>query len=464
MKIFKKKSWVLIIGLLITALTVVLFVIYPSFLSSLSEFFINILDSDILNLVLVSIAILLGVLLNRNTTVESGSWTVGGGRDHSLTNLHSQHHHHHHHYYHLGRRHHHPRHRRPVDPKRPGMAHKNQNMDELSSLSSSAADAATSTAAMAEASGKGLLRRNSNSFPDLRQEPFWKPDPERRRYYDDNDVNTYQYGEPSYPHHPQPSAPPVPESYDTQYTSNPKTIPPIARQQEISSSEPSRVPQQPTKSPTPKTPSPPPPAAERRRKEREEKRTIRLRKRTEKSADEETNDLKFKKHQFQSLIPPPLQPTESEQLFPKTPSTSPPSIQPTESPELLPKIPPIPPPLQPTELPQPLPKIPAIPPPTQPTESPQPLPNIPPTAPMTDRRQEQEDKQAIQLIGKEHPDQKSVGADKDMELEKGNFGDFLFRHFFGEPLSSVGQSPTPPPPPTSPTSPYENFINFLNKY
>lgn len=100
----------------------------------------------------------------------------------------------------------------------------------------------------------GNERSNKNSSQDPRKESF--PAPEERIFHY-NQVNRYQYAPL---HRPDPSTPPVPESYYTQYTSNPRTT----RRGDASTSPPKQTLQ------SKKNPLPLPPP--RRRKEREERR------------------------------------------------------------------------------------------------------------------------------------------------------------------------------------------------
>ncbi|KAI3949861.1 hypothetical protein MKW92_053201, partial [Papaver armeniacum] len=95
---------------------------------------------------------------------------------------------------------------------------------------------------------------NNNPSPDPRKESF--PAPEERIFHY-NQVNRYRYAPL---HRPDPSAPPVPESYYIQYTSNQRTT----RRFDASTSPPKQTLQ------SKKNPLPLPPP--RRRKEREERR------------------------------------------------------------------------------------------------------------------------------------------------------------------------------------------------
>ncbi|KAI3983054.1 hypothetical protein MKX01_035335 [Papaver californicum] len=328
-------------GFLIIILTIIalflIFIVVPSFLSFTSQYIKPHLvkkNWDSLNIVLVFFAIICG-FLSRRTADDTPAATVA---DNGFSNLSSQRalveedephqlHHHHQHQHHF-------RHR-PMSTDQPWIGYSNMNpvmynsMDNLSSLSATTSNV------------RGGMRRNSSSYPDLRQESLWNPAPESRRFYDDINVDgyqyggelnylhrrhpsdplpapeptEYQYGESNYLHHhnsaPVPSI--VPESEDTKYFSDTKTIPIdtfVVRQQEVSLPEPPPV-AEPTEKPPPspeKTPPPPPPTAvETRRKERAERRAFRSVERREKPV-EKKKDLESEKVQTQPLIPPPPAP------------------------------------------------------------------------------------------------------------------------------------------------------------
>ncbi|RZC92213.1 hypothetical protein C5167_026847 [Papaver somniferum] len=148
----------------------------------------------------------------------------------------------------------------------------------------------------------GNERKNSGSSLTSRQESFLAPE---ERIFAYNQVNRYQYAPL---HRPDASAPPIPEFYDTQYTSNPRTI----RRVDAFTS-PASLPQPTVKSKRDPLPQPPP----RRRKEREERRVS-------------TQSKKAKKGEsgrfpFQSGVPP-----ATRQIQPPLPEIAP-SVQPSQS-------------------------------------------------------------------------------------------------------------------------------------
>ncbi|MCL7045024.1 hypothetical protein MKW94_021740 [Papaver nudicaule] len=344
-------------GFLIVILTIIalflIFIVVPSFLSFTSQYIKPHLvkkNWDSLNIVLVFFAIICG-FLSRRTADD----IPAAAADNGFSNLSAQralveedepvqmHHHHHQQQQHL-------RHR-PMSMDQPWIGYSNVNpvmynsMDNLSSLSSS--------------NVRGM-RRNSSSYPDLRQESLWSPAPESRRFYDDINVDGYQYGgAPDYLHRRHPSDPlpapvpteyqynesnyllhhnsapvpaTVPESDDTKYFSDTKTIPVdtfVVRQQEEESPEPppeTETTEEQPPPPSPKTPPPPPPppAAETRRKERAERRTFRSVERREKPV-EEKKEVEFEKVPTQSSFPPASPPP------PAPPPPPPQSAKPSKS-------------------------------------------------------------------------------------------------------------------------------------
>ncbi|KAI3844137.1 hypothetical protein MKX03_021071, partial [Papaver bracteatum] len=148
----------------------------------------------------------------------------------------------------------------------------------------------------------GNERRNSGSSLNPRKESF--PAPEERTF-DYNQVNKY----PHPPlHRPDPSAPPIPESYCTQYTSSPTTK--LRVDAFTSPATPSQPTLQSKRDPLPQSPP-------RRRIEREERRVSTQSKRAKKG---ESGRLRF-----QSGVPPTTRPMQ-----PPKPEIAP-TVQPSQS-------------------------------------------------------------------------------------------------------------------------------------
>ncbi|XP_026420657.1 proteoglycan 4-like [Papaver somniferum] len=443
---FLTNSGFLIIILTIIALFLIFFVV-PSFLSFTSQYVKPHLvkkNWDSLNIVLVFFAIICG-FLSRRTADD----VPAGVADNGFSNLSSQRalveedepiqlQHRHHHQNHLRYR--------PMETDQPWIGYSNTNpmmyssVDNLSSLSSTSSNV------------RGGMRRNSSSYPDLRQESLWNQAPETRRFYDDINVDGYQYGgELNYLHRRHPSDPipapvpseyqygesnylqhhnsapvpaTVPESDDTKYFSDTKTIPVdtfVVRQQEVSLPEPPPV-AEPTEKPPPprspeKTPAPPlpekppqpprpPTAVETRRKERAERRAFRSIERREKPV-EEKKDLESEKAQTQPSIPPP--------------SAAPPPLQPAE-----------------------------------PSKSEQ------KSAKSERKRSSNAAKEIKNTFTSLYNQRKNKKKNK--QKSKESFDD-MFHQMFEEPASQsyVGPPPSPPPPPPPPPPPSSVFHQLFKK-
>ncbi|KAI3886975.1 hypothetical protein MKW92_007310 [Papaver armeniacum] len=451
---FLTNSGFLIIILTIIALFLIFFVV-PSFLSFTSQYVKPHLvkkNWDSLNIVLVFFAIICGFLSRR--TADDIPASASGVADNGFSSFSSQRalveedepiqQQHHHHQNHLRYRH--------METDQPWIGYSNANpmmyssMDNLSSLSSTYSNV------------RGGMRRNSSSYPDLRQESLWSPVPESRRFYDDINVDGYQYGgELNYLHRRHPSDPipatvpteyqygesnyllhhnsaPVPatapESDDTKYFSDTKTIPVdtfVVRQQQVSSppvvqpTEKPPPPRSPEKTPPPpspektplspeKPPQPPrpPTAMETRRKERAERRAFRSIERREKPV-EEKKDLETEKVPTQPLIPPPSAP------------------------------PPPPPPQQ-----------------AEPSKSEQ------KSAKSERKRSSNAAKEIKNTFTSLYNQRKNKKKNK--QKSKESFDD-MFHQMFEEPASQsyVGPPPSPPPPPPPPPPPSSVFHQLFKK-
>ncbi|KAF8401038.1 hypothetical protein HHK36_014341 [Tetracentron sinense] len=251
---------VLIVLLPVAALFLVFFVV-PSFLSFISQIFRpNLVKKswDSVNLLLVLFAILCGVLCRRNddgTSTDEANNISNVAEDHQVEKPNQSTPHH---WYEYSDR---------------GMYNSIQT---------------SSSTVM----GTGL-KRNSSSYPDLRQESLWLSDEDRWRFFDDTQVKGYQLSGSDGLHHRRRQ--PEPHVDDSVI----KNIPVdtfVVRRTESSSSYPPAPPPPPPRQPPAPPPPPPPPAV--RPKPR---RTFETQAHKKRGENPTSNDMEFKK----TRRPPP---------------------------------------------------------------------------------------------------------------------------------------------------------------